>query len=269
MGAVTNGEQAMQEHDDDPGSRLAVAVELARRAGDLTLRWFGSADLVVDTKADATPVTEADRAAERFLRQELARRFPHDGILGEEEGEHLGSSGRRWVIDPIDGTKAFTHGVPLYATLLALLDGGEPLLGVIHLPALGETVYAARGLGCWHDGLPARVRPDPPPGVANSWVMTSSVSTWSAHQLLELQGMGGHLRTWGDAYGYALVATGRAEAMVDPVAELWDLAPMPVIIGEAGGRFSAVGGSVDPAAGSGVASCGGSLHDELLGILER
>jgi fructose-1,6-bisphosphatase/inositol monophosphatase family enzyme len=99
--------------------------------------------------------------------------------------------------------------------------------------------------------------------------MTSSVSTWSAHQLSELQRAGGHLRTWGDAYGYALVATGRAEAMVDPVAELWDLAPMPVIIGEAGGRFSSVGGSSDPAAGSGVASCDGPLHDELLAILER
>ena len=140
---------------------LSTAVELARQAGELTLRWFRSPDLVVDVKADATPVTEADRSAERFLRRELASRFPDDGIVGEEEAERPGRSGRRWVIDPIDGTKAFTHGVPLFATLLALLEGDEPVLGVIHLPALGETVYAARGEGCWIDGCPARVGPAP------------------------------------------------------------------------------------------------------------
>src|SRR6476469_7135783 len=188
---------------------LETAVELARRAGELTLRWFRAPDLVVDVKADATPVTEADRSAERFLRTELAARFPDDGIVGEEEAERPGRSGRRWVIDPIDGTKAFTHGVPLFATLLALLDGDEPVLGVIHLPALAETVYAARGEGCWIDGRPARVGEGPAPtgtgGLAGRWVMTSSVGTWSPGQLTRLEHAGAHLRTWGDAYGYALV----------------------------------------------------------------
>ena len=251
---------------------LETAVELARRAGELTLGWFRAPDLVVDVKADATPVTEADRAAERFLRHELAARFPDDGIVGEEEAEHPGSSGRRWVIDPIDGTKAFTHGVPLFATLVALLDGDEPVIGVIHLPALGETVYAARGEGCWLDGRPTRVA-DQLPGssgpraLAGRWVMTSSVGTWSAAQLGRLEQAGAHLRTWGDAYGYALVASGRVDAMVDPVAEVWDLAPMPVIVAEAGGRFSALDGSAGPAAGSGVGSCSGRIHDELLAVL--
>ena len=251
---------------------LETAVELARRAGDLTLRWFRAPDLVVDVKADATPVTEADRAAERFLRRELAARFPDDGIVGEEEAERPGRSGRRWVIDPIDGTKAFTHGVPLFATLVALLDGDEPIIGIIHLPALGETVYAARGEGCWLDGRPARVADGAtasigPGALAGRWVMTSSVASWSAAQLARLEQAGAHLRTWGDAYGYALVASGRVDAMVDPVAEIWDLAPMPVIVAEAGGRFSALDGSAGPAAGSGVASCGGRLHDELLTVL--
>src|SRR6476646_7776832 len=170
---------------------LEATVELARRAGELTLRWFRAPDLVVDVKADATPVTEADRSAERLLRTELAARFPDDGIVGEEEADRPGRSRRRWVIDPIDGTKAFTHGVPLFATLLALLDGDEPVLGVIHLPALGETVYAARGEGCWLDGRPSRVGPATPAAggrsgagaLAGRWVMTSSVDTWSTAQL--------------------------------------------------------------------------------------
>jgi histidinol-phosphatase len=249
---------------DELRGLLEEATTLARAAGDRTLAWFRSPQLEVATKADATPVTEADRDAERFLRAELARRHPADGVLGEEEGERPGTSGRRWVVDPIDGTKAFTHGVPLYSTLLALLDEDGPVLGVIHLPALGQTVAAARGAGCWLDGQRVEVRPRP--SLEGAWVMTSSVSTWQPDQVAELQARGASLRTWGDAYGYALVASGFADAMVDPVAELWDLAPMPVILAEAGGRFTALGGSPGPAAGSGVGSCG-PLHDELLGLL--
>src|SRR4051812_30226666 len=174
---------------------LETAVELTRRAGELTLRWFRAPDLVVDVKADATPVTEADRAAERFLRHELAARFPDDGIVGEEEAERPGRSGRRWVIDPIDGTKAFTHGVPLFATLVALLDGDEPVIGVIHLPALGETVYAARGEGCWLDGRPVRVAEAAPgssgPGaLAGGGGMRSSGGAWAVAPLGPL-GQGG------------------------------------------------------------------------------
>jgi len=250
--------------DADP-SLLDEAVELARAAGDLTLDWFRRDDLVVDRKADRTPVTDADRAAERFVRDHLARRHPADGIIGEEEGVVGGTSARRWVVDPIDGTYGFIHGVPLYSTLLAVLDDHGPLVGVIHLPALGETVWAGRGLGCWSNGRRCSVSTHA--SVADAAVMTSGLDVWPDASVDRLRAAGARLRTWGDGYGYALVATGRVEAMVDPVVSVWDLAPMPVLIAEAGGRFSTVGGRdavID--GGSGVAS-NGVLHDELLGVL--
>jgi histidinol-phosphatase len=145
--------------DAPPADRalLDEAVALARDAGRTTLRWFRSADLAVDRKGDGTPVTEADRQAEAFVRAHLAEAHPDDAILGEEEGSVEGTSGRRWIVDPIDGTKAFVHGVPLYSTLLAVEDEHGPLVGVIELPALGQTVYAGRGLGCWCNDVPARV----------------------------------------------------------------------------------------------------------------
>ncbi len=242
------------------------AVALARAAGDLTLGWFGRDDLVVDRKADRTPVTEADRAAERFVREHLAARHPHDGIIGEEEGTVGGTSQRRWVVDPIDGTYGFVHGVPLYSTLLAVLDEHGPLLGVIHLPALGETVWAGRGLGCWRDGHRCSVSAHRT--VADAAIMTSGLDVWPAGSVDRVRDAGGRLRTWGDGYGYALVVTGRVEAMVDPVVSVWDLAPMPVLVAEAGGRFSTVAG-VDGVidGGSGVAS-NGLVHDELLAVLD-
>ena len=138
-------------------SLLDFAVDVAREAGESTLRWFRARDLAVDSKADGTPVTAADRHAERLVRDRVAARFPDDGVLGEEEPETAGATGRRWIVDPIDGTKAFTRGVPLYSTLLALDDEHGPAVGVIVLPALGQAVYAGRGLGAWCDGEPARV----------------------------------------------------------------------------------------------------------------
>ncbi len=136
---------------------LDEAVALAREAGEHTLRWFGTDDLVVDRKGDGTPVTEADRATERLIRTRLAAAHPDDTVIGEEEVDHSGTSGRRWIVDPIDGTKAFTHGVPLYSTLLAVEDEHGPAIGVIALPALGEIVYAGRGCGCFRNGRPAHV----------------------------------------------------------------------------------------------------------------
>jgi len=240
------------------------AVELARMAGQLTLRYFRATDLEVVHKGDGTPVTMADQGAERLLREELAVRHPDDGIYGEEEGETPGRSGRRWIIDPIDGTKAFTQGVPLYTNLLAVEDADGIAIGVINVPALGETVWAGRGLGCFCNGVPARVSGHE--RLAGRYVSTSSFAPWSDAALAAARGAGVTLRTWGDGYGYVLVATGRLEAMVDPVAELYDLAPMPVIIGEAGGRFTSLGGQADPGLGSGVAS-NGLVHDELLALL--
>jgi histidinol-phosphatase len=240
------------------------AVELARAAGDATLRWFRSDDLAVDRKGDGTPVTQADREAERLIRAELAVRHPDDGVLGEEEPETFGTSRRRWILDPIDGTKAFTHGVPLYSNLLAVEDEHGIAVGVINIPALGETVWAGRGLGCHCNG--ERVQVSTVASVEEAFVSTSGFSPWSDEALLALQHTGTHLRTWGDGYGYVLVATGRLEAMIDPAAELYDLAPMPVIIDEAGGRFTSLDGEDGAGHGSGIAS-NGLIHESLLATL--
>ena len=140
---------------------LDTAVALAQEAGRRTLRWFRSPDLEIEQKGDGTPVTAADKDAERFLREQLAIAFPGDGVLGEEEGPTESTSGRRWVVDPIDGTKAFTCGVPLYSNLLALEDEHGIAVGVVNLPGLGETVWAGRGLGCWSERGPARVQHQP------------------------------------------------------------------------------------------------------------
>jgi histidinol-phosphatase len=245
---------------------LDFAVDLVRTAGEMTLRWFRSPDLAVDSKADGTPVTAADRAAERLVRERIAGRFPDDGVLGEEEPEVRGRSGRRWIVDPIDGTKAFTRGVPLYSTLLALHDWDGPALGVIGLPALGQVVYAGRGLGCWSDGRPARVSDTAT--LDGAYVTTSGYNHWPDQALLAVKHAGCQLRTWGDGYGYALVATGRADAMVDPEVELYDVAAMPVILNEAGGRFTTVDGREDAGGGSGVAT-NGRVHDQLLQLLAK
>jgi histidinol-phosphatase len=245
-------------------SLLDFAVELVRDAGKATLPWFGDADLRVDRKSDGTPVTAADRAAERLVRERIAEQFPADGVLGEEEPETAGSSGRRWIVDPIDGTKAFTRGVPLYSTLLALDDAHGPAIGVIGLPALGQVVYAGRGLGCWADGRPARVSDTS--SLRHAYLTTSSFGHWPEDALLAVRRAGCELRTWGDGYGYALVATGRADLMVDPTVERYDVAPMPVILAEAGGRFTSLSGAPGAAGGSGLAT-NGRLHDEAMALL--
>jgi histidinol-phosphatase len=245
---------------------LDTAVELARAAGEVTLRWFRSAGLAVDRKADGTPVTAADRAAERFLREGLAEAFPGDGVLGEEEAPTASTTGRRWVLDPIDGTKAFTCGVPLYSNLLALEDEHGIAVGVVNLPALGETVWAGRGLGAHSDRGPARV--SDVASLDGAFVMTSSVRTFHPDQVAAFEAAGAHLRTWGDGYGYTLVATGRVAAMVDPVAEPYDLGPMPVLLSEAGGRFTDLDGRPGIEGGSGLGS-NGAIHDELLALLAR
>lgn len=243
---------------------LDEAVELARAAGRLTLRWFRSGELVIDRKSDGTPVTQADRAVERFLRERLSELHPDDGVIGEEEDDEVGISPRRWIIDPIDGTKAFTHGVPLFSTLLAVEDEHGPAVGVIELPALGETVYAGRGLGCYDNG--ERVSVSLRDRIRGSYLATSGFDGWPDQTVGAVIASGMFLRTWGDGYGYALVATGRVEAMVDPVAARWDLAAMPVIIGEAGGRFTDLSGVARSDGGNGLAS-NGVLHDELLALL--
>ena len=243
---------------------LHQAIELVRRAGLLTLDWFGSADLSVDTKGDGTPVTEADRAAERFLRDEIGNRFPDDSIVGEEEPERQGTSSRTWTLDPIDGTKAFTRGVPLYANLLALDDEHGPAIGIINIPALGEMVAAGRGLGCTHNGQPCRVSTTDRLDAA--YASTSGLDAWPRPTLDRILDTPVKLRTWGDGYGYVLVATGRFDAMIDPIVAPYDVAPMRTVLPEAGGRFTDFAGVDRADGGSGIAT-NGLLHDELLALL--
>ena len=251
---------------------LDWAVQLTKEAGRRTLHRFRADDLAVEAKGDGTPVTESDRDAEAFIRAELGAAHPQDAVLGEEQGVSSGSSGRRWIIDPIDGTKAFMRGVPLYSNLLAVEDEHGWAAGVINLPALDECVYAGRGLGCFQDDRHGERRPARVGARSTTpFLMASGYTNWDEGALLAVKRAGWALRTWGDGYGYALVATGRADAMVDPVANLWDVAPMPVILSEAGGRFTTTDGgelSVDAAASdvSGVAT-NGEGHEDLLALL--
>jgi histidinol phosphatase-like enzyme (inositol monophosphatase family) len=243
---------------------LEEVAEILRAAGEITLRWFRSDELAVERKEDGTPVTQADKETERFLREQIEMRWPGDGIKGEEEAEKAGTSGRRWILDPIDGTKAFHHGVPLYCNLLALHDAEGPALGLINLPALGELVAAGRGLGCYCNG--ARARVSGRSEVRGSYLTTSGFDYWPDEPLMRVKRAGFQMRTWGDGYGYVLVATGRVDAMVDPAAADYDLAAPQVIIPEAGGRFSDWSGADSITTGNGVAT-NGALHDQVLGLL--
>ncbi len=228
-------------------TRLAFAVEIARQAGDQTLELFRTPSLDVDRKSDGSPVTAADRAAEKLLRQRITEQFPDDAILGEEFGETPGTSSYRWVLDPIDGTKAFISGVPLYTTLVAVLHKNEPQIGVIFAPAAGEMVYAGRGLGCWHvvgAAEPRRSVVSEVDKLGNAVCVTSSVRSFSTERTVDGRPVYDRLesacritRTWGDAFGYLLVATGRAEIAIDPAMSLWDTASLQPIIEEAGGQF--------------------------------
>jgi histidinol phosphatase-like enzyme (inositol monophosphatase family) len=256
-------------------ARLEAALAATRLAAAETLRWFGGAGLVVDTKADDSPVTQADRAAEAVLRQELLGRFAADAFLGEETGGTPGTSGYEWIVDPIDGTKSFIRGVPLYATLVGCRREGRGVLGVIAIPALDETVYAARGGGAWHvrgAAAPVAARVSPRATLREALLCSSdftSFARWSggvdagnaARQRLEAAC--GVVRTWGDGYGYLLVATGRADVMVDPLMNAWDAAAVETVVTEAGGRFTDWAGRDRIDSGDGAAS-NGLLHDAVL-----
>ncbi|GIU84624.1 MAG: histidinol-phosphatase [Acidimicrobiales bacterium] len=243
---------------------LQTACRLTEDASRIALRWFGDSSLKVERKADGTPVTAADREIESALRRRLGELFPADGIAGEEDEDRPGTSGRCWVIDPIDGTKAFTHGVPLFSTLLALEIGCTPVLGVIHMPALGETVAGATGIGAFHNGVPCRVNSRDQ--LRGSYLTTSAFDTWPPRALTAARLSGAQLRTWGDGYGYALVATGRVEAMVDAVAEHHDLAAPRAVVEAAGGTFTDWDGNASTTGGNAVAS-NGPLHSAVLGLL--
>lgn len=244
---------------------LDEAVGWARRAGELTLEWFNNTDLEIDAKADGTPVTQADRATERLLRELISAAYPNDEIQGEEGADRPGTSGRRWVIDPIDGTKAFSHGVGTYSNLLYMEDDEGPAIGVINLPALGETVYAARGLGCFFNGVSTRVSDNV--DLSTSYLSCTGFHMWTPDMFQKVTEAGLRLRTWGDAYGYALVATGRIEAMFDPILARWDIVAPGLIVREAGGTVTTRDGSADispDASGNYSAIASNGRHHELL-----
>ncbi|MFN2454823.1 MAG: histidinol-phosphatase [Pyrinomonadaceae bacterium] len=260
----------MSASDADLKQLLDFAVEMARGAGDITLRYFHRLTAATTKrKADGSFVTAADREAESYLRARIAESFPQDAILGEEEGERAGSSGRRWIVDPIDGTYSFVHGVPLYAVLIGLEIDGEPALGVVNLPALGEIVYAARGTGCFWNG--ERTAVSTTASLDQALVLSTDFGTCAAYGFgaaaEELQSRAQARRTWGDAYGHALVATGRADVMLDPVMNVWDCAALLPIIEEAGGTFTDWRGQRTIHGGNAI-STNGALLEAVMNVVE-
>jgi len=256
----------------DVAGRLELAVEAAREAGKITLEHFGRDDLVVERKGDDSPVTVADRRAEEHLRRRITETFPADGILGEEFPECPGTSGFRWILDPIDGTKSFIHGVPLYGTLVGVEHEGQSIAGVILIPPLDQCVYAAQGQGAWYvaGGNPPRpAKVSNCPTLAEGLFLTSEVISFDEIGRREvydrLQAAARLTRTWGDCYGYLMVATGRADVMVDPVMSLWDAAALQPILEEAGGTFTDWQGRPSIYSGQGIAT-NGRLLDEVLAI---
>lgn len=255
------------------GGRLTAMVEFALAAGRHTLKYFRSDQLVVDAKTDDSPVTVADREAEQLVRKLTSEQFPADTVQGEEFAEHTGTSGYRWVVDPIDGTKSFVCGVPLYSTLLAVEFKEQPLGGVIFIPALDEIIVAAMGLGSWHrrgDGEWTRARVSGKAEISESVFVTSQVDTFDARGAADaykrLEKTAWITRSWGDGYGYLMVATGRAEIMIDPVCNAWDVAAILPVVVEAGGTFTDWKGNATTRGGDGVGT-NGKIHAATLAEL--
>jgi histidinol-phosphatase len=255
--------------------RLDLALAAGKEAGRLTLQYFQQVNLQVERKSDASPVTIADRSAEQLLRERISAAFPCDGTLGEEFGSSEGTSGFTWILDPLDGTKSFICGVPLFGTLVGVEHEGRCLAGIIYFPALDSGVSASAGQGTWYfqgAGQPRRLRVSQKPRLADGLFVTSQVDTFAqrgaAAVFDALQKAAYITRTWGDCYGYFLVATGRAEVMVDPIMNVWDGAAMQPILEEAGGTFTDWQGNATFRGGEGIATNGRVLK-EVLTITRR
>ncbi len=250
--------------------RMEFAEDLARKAGGVVLRYYQKS-LSVERKADRTPVTAADREAEELLREQIQAAFPEDGILGEEFGERPGTTGKRWILDPIDGTKSFVQGVPLFGMLIGLEGSEGSEMGVVYLPALDELVCAARGEGSWWNGRRAKV--SDVGDLSEACITYTSLRTFNQagpHATRAWPRLAASTRIqrgWGDCYGHLLVATGRADAMFDPILNSWDCSPWPPILEEAGGTFTDWNGNRTIHGGSGI-STNGRLLRPVLEILQ-
>jgi histidinol-phosphatase len=252
---------------------LSLAHVLADAADSISTARFRALDLEVTSKPDLTPVSDADRAVEKAIRATLARTRPRDGVLGEEFGVTEAAAGRgtrQWVIDPIDGTKNFVRGVPVWATLIALMDGDEPVVGLVSAPALGRRWWAATGHGAYAGRHTAAATPISVSGVrriADASFCYSSLTGWEQNgrlgAVLDLMRSAWRSRGFGDFYGYVLVAEGGMDIMVEPELSLWDVAALVPIITEAGGSFTDLDGRPGPAGGSAVAT-NGKLHPDVL-----
>lgn len=253
---------------------LAFALELADLADSITLERFEAADLAVESKPDMTPVSDADLAVERALRERLEQARPTDAVLGEEFGGDAVFSGRQWVIDPIDGTKNFVRGVPVWATLIALLVDGEPVVGVVSAPALVRRWYASKGAGAWRTfngaGL-KRLEVSQVKELSDASLAMSSLEGWKARGLQDrfigLSERMWRLRGYGDFLGYCFVAEGAVDVAAEPEVSLWDLAALSVIVQEAGGAFSSLSGVAGPHGGDAIAS-NGLLHAAALAHID-
>ena len=259
--------------NDTYDGRLREMIRVAYLAGQHTLKYFRHRDLVVDSKTDDSPVTVADREAEQLVRKMIAEAFPNDTVQGEEFDEQTGTSSYRWIVDPIDGTKSFVCGVALYSTLLALECDGEPVGGVIYIPAGGEMIVAAAGQGSWYrsadDGDWQKASVSSKSDVAEAVFVVSQVDSFeergagAAYKRIEKDAW--LTRSWGDGYGYLMVATGRADIMIDPICNAWDVAAILPIVREAGGKFTDWKGNATTRGGDGVGT-NGLLH---VSVLER
>jgi histidinol-phosphatase len=250
---------------------LALALQLADHADALTLDRFGALDLQIETKPDLTPVTDADRSTEELLRGLLAEHRPDDTVFGEEFGGTAAFEGRQWVLDPIDGTKNFVRGVPVWATLIALLEDGVPVVGVVSAPAMQRRWWAGTGEGAFttfRDTTRA-ISVSRVSDLGSASLSFSDLTTgWGDRRarFLDLTDAVWRVRGYGDFWSYCLVAEGAIDIAVEPEVKLWDLAPLDVLVREAGGLFTNVDGSPGPHGGSAVAT-NGPLHDDVVSRL--
>ncbi|MED5812199.1 histidinol-phosphatase [Mycolicibacterium sp. 050232] len=247
---------------------MALALELADQADTLTMDRFGALDLHIETKPDLTPVTDADRGAEEALRASLAAARPGDTVFGEEFGGTTSLTGRQWVIDPIDGTKNFVRGVPVWCTLIALLEDGVPTVGVVSAPALARRWWAGLGQGAFGSfaGATRKLSVSGVTDLASASLSYSDLTTGWEHRrdrFVELTDAVWRVRAYGDFWSYCMVAEGAVDIACEPEVKLWDIAPLDILIREAGGTFTSIDGSPGPHGGSALAT-NGPLHAAVL-----